>query len=288
MATQTYGQIFPVSTPAATETEFATDFLSGKFLVVQNNTAYDCNLLVWKEPNTTGTPVEFVLRAGGSITYAGDLGCFAVYSVSINNAATGIKPAGFAGGFSGKGAITQSGVVGYLYVMAFDQPVPISIPQSNFSQVSTSIASISGPLPAGNNVIGHVVVDKVVGQQVATDAPVAVTQAPKASYQTMVTQTGTFATQTTADTSVAVLTVPVGKTFYLTDFHVFNTNSTPIAAQVMAGATALYTGHAQSTAPIEANLQTEPSAGSGVAVSLKFPQTAAVANGSYFVAGYYQ
>lgn len=153
MATQTYLQVFPASQPALAETKFAEDPLAGKFLLMQNNTAYDCNLLVWKEPYPTGKPMQLAVRAGSSVTYGGDLGYFQLFYAGTNGSGQGVKPAGFGGGYTGKGAITLSGVDGYFVIMAWDGPVPINIPQSNFSQVT---AQIGGPIPAGANKIGSV------------------------------------------------------------------------------------------------------------------------------------
>lgn len=134
----------------------------------------------------------------------------------------------------------------------------------------------------------------VRGTSAVTDNPVAVTQAPKSSFQTMKTFTGTVNTSSTTTTVQTLYTVTAGKTFYLTDFVVCNNTSNfvqvSINASATAGASPIFIGHAISTAPLDAlNIGTEPSVAGGTPVTFQVtPGSASATITTFFISGYEQ
>lgn len=131
------------------------------------------------------------------------------------------------------------------------------------------------------------------GQSVVTTNPVAVTQAPKASYQTMKNFTGVLTTSTTLTQVVPLYTVTAGKTFYLTDVAFCNNAAFPSQVSVNASSTInaspIIIGHAINTAPFAlTNIGTEPSVASASPVTAQIGATTTATSVTYFVAGYEQ
>lgn len=148
---------------------------------------------------------------------------------------------------------------------------------STWVQVSTS-----NPIPV-----------MTIGQNSNTLNPVSVTQAPKASYQTLKSWTGTISTSTTSTTVVTLYTVTSGKTFYLTDFVCCNNNASPAQVSVNAsttpGSSPVFIGHTINTAPLEAlNIGSEPSVTGGSTLTFQCGPTGSSTTVTYFIAGYEQ
>ena len=124
--------------------------------------------------------------------------------------------------------------------------------------------------------------------------PIAVTQAPKATAQTMKNFTGTSNTSTTGTTVVNLgYTVTAGKTFYLTDVIICNNSANPsqvsVNGSLTAGASPIIIGHAINTEAFDAvNIGTEPSVAGGNPLSVQLGQTTVATACTYFVAGYEQ
>ena len=132
------------------------------------------------------------------------------------------------------------------------------------------------------------------GQTSVTQAPVLVSQAPKASFQTMKTFTGTLTTSATLPVvSGTLYTVTAGKTFYLTDLIICNNTvnaaQVSINASITAGASPILIAHSLNTAPLEAlNIGTEPSIAATLPVTIQSLATGTITTLTYFVAGYEQ
>lgn len=147
--------------------------------------------------------------------------------------------------------------------------------------------------PYGNALFTQTNPASVQGQSQVSQAPVLVSQAPKAPFQTMKTFTGTVTTSTSSAVVTTLYTVSSGKTFYLTDFVVCNNASYPAQVSVngsaTAGASPAFIGHSLNTAPLDAlNIGTEPSVGSGNPVTFQTTATSTATTLTYFVAGYEQ
>ena len=131
------------------------------------------------------------------------------------------------------------------------------------------------------------------GSANVADNPVAITQAPKANYQTMKTFTGVLTTSTTVTTVQNLYTVTAGKTFYITDVAFCNNSANPsqvsVNASATVGASPVIIGHAINTAPFElTNIGTEPSIAGGSPLVCQFGQTSVATAVTYFVSGYEQ
>lgn len=133
----------------------------------------------------------------------------------------------------------------------------------------------------------------IQGGSLVTLQPLAVTQAPKASYQTMKTFTGTLTTSATLSTSQTLYTVTAGKTLYITDLvacnNTVNAATISINASASLGASPVIIGHALNTSPFNAiNIGTEPSVSAGTPVTFQSLSTGTITTISFFISGYEQ
>lgn len=131
------------------------------------------------------------------------------------------------------------------------------------------------------------------GHTAASQAPIAVTQAPKGPYQTLKTFTGTMNTSTTSTTVQSLYTVTPGKTFYVTDIIVCNNAGYPAQVSLNASTTPdaspIIIGHSLNTSPFDAtNIGTEPRVAGGTPLTFQSLATSTATVLTYFIAGYEQ
>lgn len=139
-----YNNIFFITATTNAEQLLAEDSLTGKFLWVQNNTAYDCNLLIFPDVQGTKKPLQIALRSGGSIGIEAPLGSFQVWASKLNVAAVPVLPAGYGGIYKGISAV-PAGLLptGYLQVTSYDQVVSIQGTEGNSQAITYDNKPIS-------------------------------------------------------------------------------------------------------------------------------------------------
>jgi endonuclease YncB( thermonuclease family) len=116
-----------------------------------------------------------------------------------------------------------------------------------------------------------------------------ITAGPPSAGQTARKYTGKVATVTTGTTPVALFTVTAAKTFYVTDVYLATDQTTPMDVQLQAAAAAILNCGVSTTQPVNlTGIDTQPTASAGQAVQLLLPQTTAVQNLWYYIAGYEQ
>lgn len=89
--------------------------------------------------------------------------------------------------------------------------------------------------------------------------------------------------------TVALFTVPAGKTFYITDIYVSANTAVQFSVQIQAAGVPVFQGYAKGdTGPIDMpGIETQPQCGGGTAVSLVLG-TAAGTTAAYFISGFVQ
>lgn len=152
----TYNEVFLQYNTPAQETQVAEGQATGRQIFVQNNTATDINVLMFRDPNATAIPLQVAVRAGGSIGVPVDFQSFEIYTAQTEPPSDAIPAAGKGGAYDGPGA-AGANVTGYISVLAYDTPMGWFVDGTSVN----SNASISGALPAGTNNIGHVDVDQM-------------------------------------------------------------------------------------------------------------------------------
>lgn len=89
--------------------------------------------------------------------------------------------------------------------------------------------------------------------------------------------------------TVALFTVPAGKTFYVTDIYVGSNSGLAFSVQIQAAGTPIFNGFAKGdTGPIDMpGIETQPQAAGGTAVTLVMG-TAGSTTAAYYIAGFIQ
>lgn len=147
----TFSNIYFVDSSPAGEKLVASDNASGKYVMFQNNTANDLNLLLFGKPNNADKPSIFAVRAGGVFGWPYHVASFAVYTAQTEPPGDAIPPAGAGGTYNGPNK-APTGAIGYVSVIVTDEALaPISA-----GNPTTASASISGSLPAGTNNLGTI------------------------------------------------------------------------------------------------------------------------------------
>lgn len=110
--------------------------------------------------------------------------------------------------------------------------------------------------------------------------------------QTLQQFTGNPALSTSAATTVALFTVPAGKTFYITDVGVWGNaaTATQFLVQIQAaGSPILFAYCKTDTSPVEfQGIETQPQASAGQAVQLVLGIVASATTAAYYIAGFVQ
>src|SRR5579859_2998060 len=154
----------------------------------------------------------------------------------------------------------------------------------------TSLVTLTGTDLQGNPVVGPVRAPVTVSVP-ATGVTAKSTAGSAAPDQTLQTFSSSGGVSVNTGATVALFTVPAGKTFFMTDIVVMGNaaTATQFLVQVKQGTTVIFEGFCKTdTAPVEApGLETQPSAPSGTAVSLVLG-TGASTTATYFISGYVQ
>lgn len=97
---------------------------------------------------------------------------------------------------------------------------------------------------------------------------------------------GKVATSTSVVTTIALETVPAGKTFYITDLYMTNDQATLIDVQVQSGGINIFRAACRDIAPIQmAGIESQPSCPSASQVNIVLPITTSIQNFWFFASG---
>jgi hypothetical protein len=132
-------------------------------------------------------------------------------------------------------------------------------------------------------------VETLVGDDGSVNPTIKMSAGGAGGGQTLVQFTGNPSLSGSVPTTVALYTVPAGKTLFITDIYVGASTNLVFLAQIQAAGVSIFFGYCKGdTGPIEIpGIETQPQGGPGTAVTLVMG-IAAGTTAAYFISGFVQ